>query len=73
MPEGARPSRFPMLDRIEKFIKMISQSDLTLNFHYKYAHLLNIVIKVTTDFTKSADKHHKNSTHFWIAAHPFIF
>lgn len=31
---------------------MIFQSDLTVNFHYEYAHLLNVVIKIITDFNK---------------------
>lgn len=52
MPEGAHPSTFPMLDRTGKFIKTIFLSDLTIHFHYKYSHLRNIVIKVTTDFNK---------------------
>lgn len=73
MPEGARPCTFPMLDRTEKFIKMISQSDLTINFHCKYAHLLNIVIKITTDFNNGIDKQHKKSTHFCTATYLFIF
>lgn len=69
MPEG----ECPMVDRTEKFIEMISQSDLTINFHYKYAHLLNIVIKVTIDFNEGVNKHHIKSTHFCIATYLFIF